>query len=84
MDPREALYSAVKYALDRGQTDPDFGYYCGPGTEVFHRLVVAEAAHLGQPLEEVEGQRGRSLIPKHRRQEPEVELLRTKLQELQR
>ena len=48
------LYEAVKYTLDRAQEDPDLGYYCGPGMQVFLLLCRAEAAHLGEPLEVVE------------------------------
>jgi hypothetical protein len=53
---RAQVYDAVKYALDRIQEDADFGYYAGFGTEVFHRLVKAEAAHLGKPLPAWHGQ----------------------------
>lgn len=75
----ETLYRAVKYALDRSQTDPDFGYYCGPGTQVFYLLVQAEAEHLGRPLADVEAERARDLQPSYRRREPEAVRLREEL-----
>ena len=52
-----ALYEAVKYALDRQQTDGDFGYVAGWGTETFYRLVRAEAAFLGEEVPIVEARR---------------------------
>lgn len=75
-----ALYEAVRYTLDRSQTDPDFGYYLGPGTQAFFLLCKAEAAHLGKPLEEVEALRRRDLQPGHRKREPEVLQLRKELE----
>jgi len=55
-DSAAALYEAVKYVLDRSQTDPDLGYYLGPGMQAFYLLCKAEAAHLGKPLPEIEAQ----------------------------
>ena len=77
-----ALYEAVKYSLDRSQTDPDFRYECGPGTQAFYLLCKAEAAYLGRPLKEVEKERRRYLQPAHRQREPEVELLRKRVKEI--
>jgi hypothetical protein len=74
--PESALYAAVKYALDRIQTDADFGYHAGVGTEVFHRLCVAEAAFLGKPLEEIEAERRKTFW----RYEPRVLELRRELE----
>lgn len=76
---RAQVYDAVKYALDRVQEDADFGYHSGFGTEVFHRLVKAEAAHLGRPLKEVEAQRRKTAW----RGEPRVEQLRKRVAELE-
>lgn len=81
-DATEALYEAVKYVLDRSQTDPDLGYYLGPGMQAFYLLCKAEAAHLGRPLAEVEKERRRDLQPQHARREPEVVRLRNELEEL--
>lgn len=81
VDAAEAAHAAVKYILDRIQTDPDLYYYCGFGTQSFHLLTVAEAARTGRPLAEVEKERQRDLRPEHRRREPEVETLRRKLEE---
>ncbi len=78
-----ALYEAVKYALDRSQTDPDLGYYLGPGTQAFYLLCKAEAAHLGQPLAEIEKERRRDLQPAHSKRAPEVLELRERVRELQ-
>lgn len=80
MEPRELLYRAVQYALNRAQTDPDFGYQAGPGCEVFRRLCVAEAAHLGKTFEEVEKERSsqegwRDRQPRVLELEEQVELL---------
>jgi hypothetical protein len=76
-----ALCEAVKYVLDRSQTDPDLGYYLGPGTQAFYLLCKAEAAHLGKPLQEVEAQRRKDLQPAHCKREPEVLRLRKELDE---
>jgi hypothetical protein len=46
----DSLYGAVKYALNRQQTDADFGYVAGWLTETFARLVRAEADYLGKPV----------------------------------
>ena len=56
-----ACRKAIKYVLDRAQTDADFGYQIGPMTEAFRLLCEAEAAITGNPLAEVEKARGRSL-----------------------
>jgi len=82
MSNEDTLYRAVKYALDRSQTDPDFHWVCGWGSEAFHRLCVAEAAYLGKPLEEIERERKRDLQPDYRRREPEVLVLRKRVEEL--
>lgn len=78
-DAREALYDAVKYALNRAQTDADFGYQAGWGTEVFRRLCLAEAAHLGRPFEEIERERRRTAW----RYRPRIEELQERVQQLQ-
>ncbi len=67
---------AIAYVLNRIQTDPDVGYYCGFGTEVFRLLCVAEAEITGKPAEEVEARRRRDLQPDYRWREPENVLLR--------
>jgi hypothetical protein len=82
MSAQETLYRAVKYALDRTQTDPDFRWVCGWGTEAFHRLCVAEAEHLGKPLEEIEKTRTVDLQPDYRKREPEILVLRKRIEEL--
>lgn len=79
----DPLYEAVKYVLDRVQTDPDVRYYCGWGTETFAKLCRAEAQHLGKPLAEVEKRRMVDLQPVYRKREPEVVVLRHRLEELE-
>lgn len=69
-------YDAVKYVLDRVQDSPDVRYYCGWGTEIFYRLIQAEAAHLGKPLEDVERERRKDLQPHYRRRQAEAVTLR--------
>lgn len=76
-----AAHAAVKYLLDRIQTDPDLYYYCGAGTQSFHLLTIAEALRTGRPLIEVEAERRKDLQPEHRRRDPEVEVLRRELEE---
>lgn len=80
-DANAALYEAVKYVLDRSQTDPDLGYYLGPGMQAFYLLCKAEAAYLGKPLAEVEAQRRKDLQPAHCKRDPEVLRLRKELDE---
>ncbi len=82
-DLEEKLYAAVKYALDRGQKDPDFGYVCGWGSQTFKLLCQAEASYLGKDVEEVERERNRDLQPEHRRREPDLVVLRQKVSELE-
>lgn len=81
-DPREQLYAAVKHTLDQIQENPDVHYYCGWGTQIFYLLIMAEAAHLGKPLDEVEAARRKDRQPSYRRREPEVIRLREQRDEL--
>lgn len=78
-EAQAALLDAVRYVLDRAQTDPNLGYYLGPGTEAFHRLCRAEALATGRAIADVERERGRDLQPAHDRREPDVLLLRREL-----
>lgn len=82
VDAAVLCYEAVRYALDRSQTDPDFRWVCGWGTEAWHRLVKAEAAYLGQLVEDVVARRHVDLQPDYRSREPEVVELRRRLAEL--
>lgn len=77
-----AAREAVKYLLMRIQTDPNVGYYCGFGTQVFYLLCKAEAELDERQLADVEATRRANLIPAHRQQEPDVELLRRRIEEL--
>lgn len=78
----DMMYLGIKYLLDRLQEDPDVMWYCGPGTETFRRLCMAEAAYLGCPLKEVEKARMVDLQPSYRKREPEVIELRKRLEAL--
>lgn len=84
MANEDALYGAVKYFLDRLQTDPDVYWFCGPGTQVFSLMCEAEAAHLGRDVEQVKTARMQDLQPAHRKREPEVERLRDLVDRLRR
>lgn len=50
---------AVAYLLDRIQQNADAFHYCGPGTETFRLLCIAEAARTGKPFDDVENMRRR-------------------------
>jgi hypothetical protein len=76
--PREALYGAVRYLLDRIQTDGDLGYAAGFGTEAHRLLCLAEAAHLGEAYAEVETKRRKTSW----RNEPRVLELQAELEKL--
>lgn len=59
------LAAAIGYLLHRVQTDPEVCYRIGPGCEAHRLLCLAEAAATGLPLELVERQRYRDLVPDH-------------------
>lgn len=82
MANEDDLYAAVKHTLDQIQVNPDLRYYAGWGTQVFYLLVRAEAAYLGQPLEEIEAARRLDRQPSYRRREAEVLRLRDERDEL--
>jgi hypothetical protein len=71
----EKLYDAVRYALNRGQTDPDVAHLV-LGSEMHERLIAAEAAYLGEPVQDVRERRCRDLQPSYRKREPDLVLLR--------
>lgn len=77
----ETLYAAVRYALDRAQTDPDFRHYM-LDTEAHHRLVAAEAAYLGRDVAEVMAERRLDKQPPYRTRQPDVVRFRDRLEEL--
>jgi hypothetical protein len=66
----EVLYEAIRYALNRAQTDPEFRWHM-LHTETFERLCAAEAAFTGTPIEVVRDVRGRDLQPEYRKRVPE-------------
>ena len=67
---------AIKYILERIQINPDLRYYAGPGSEIFHLLVQAEAEIENKTALEVETKRSEDTQPKHRKRKPEVLELR--------
>lgn len=75
---------AVKYALDRIQVDPDLAHVIDPFTQLFHLLCRAEAAHRGQPLEDVKDDRSDDLQPEHRRRKARVVELEERLEALEK
>jgi hypothetical protein len=72
----EAAYAAVRFLLDRIQSDADTGYQLGWGCETFRQLCLAEAAHTGKPFEEIEAERRKTFW----RHEPRVLELRRELE----
>jgi hypothetical protein len=72
----EAAYAAVRFLLDRIQSDADTGYQLGWGCETFRQLCLAEAAHTGKPFEEIETERRKTFW----RHEPRVLELRRELE----
>lgn len=84
MESRDAAEKAVLYFAQRMGEDPNVGYYCGYGTEVFARTAQAVASLTGKPLEEVEKALKEDRQPSYRRQEPEVLRLRDQIDELRR
>lgn len=75
--------SAIKYALDRVQTDPDFAYYM-LHTATHEKLVAAEASILGKDPAKHIKERREDRQPEYRRREPDIVRLRDKLEELER
>ena len=77
----KCLYEAVRYVLDRAQTDADFGYLCGPGTRAFELLCAAEAEYLGETVEVVTAERAKDLSDPPR--EPKVVALARRIEQLE-
>lgn len=82
MEPVDPVYGAVRYLLDRVQTDPDLRYLL-LGSEAFARLCQAEAHATGRPLGEVRSARERDAQPAHRRREPDVLALKRRVEQLE-
>lgn len=75
---------AVRYILDRIQTDPDLYYYAGRFTQTFYLLCAAEAEFTGKPIDDVEKYRDRDLQPEYRKRRAEVLVLKDRVEELER
>lgn len=71
---------AVKYLLNRIQSDADLRWVCGWGTQSFALLCEAEAARTGESVDDVERRR-QQITYDHRL--PEVLRLRKELERLQ-
>lgn len=65
--PMTRADEAVKYVLDRAQTDADLGYLIGPATQTFELLCAAEAERTGESVDVVKERRGKSLARSPRR-----------------
>jgi hypothetical protein len=77
-----AAERACAHILSLSQTNPDVGYLIGPATESFELLCAAQAEYTGEPLEQVERERGRDLQPEHRKRQPDVVVLKARVQDL--
>lgn len=84
LERHDAAEKAVLYLAQRIGEDPNVGYYCGYGTQVFYLTAQALAALTGKPLDAVEKELREDRQPSYRRQEPEVIRLRERIDELQR
>lgn len=76
------LYEAVRHALYRMQTEPEFRWHM-LGTETFERLVKAEAAFTGRSEDEVKADRSRDLQPAYRRRKSECSVNRDRVYDLE-
>jgi len=76
----DAAVKAVRHTLDRSQTDADFGYLVGPGTQSFRLLCEAEAALSGRPVAEISAARATShaTLPRQYLTRAEFEALSSK------
>lgn len=77
------LYEAIRYALDRGQSDPDFRYHM-IGSETHERLIAAEALYLNEEPPTVRARRTQDRQPSYRRQEPREITLQAEIDDLER
>lgn len=71
--PERFAFVAVKYLLDRVQTDPDL-YYHLVDSEAWEQLTAAEAALLGVDVKEHRSARRKDLQPAHRKREAELKV----------
>lgn len=84
LERHDAAEKAVLYLASRLQEDPNVGYYCGYGTQVFYLTAQAVAVLTGKPLPEVEKALREDRQPSYRKQDPEVIRLRDQIDELRR
>lgn len=75
-------YDAVRYLLDRIQTDPDLRYHM-LHTQAMALLCAAEASHLGKSWVEVLNLRCEDLQPAYDRREPQLVEARKRIEELE-
>jgi hypothetical protein len=79
VDASDPVRDAIAYLMRRLGEDPDVAYYLGYGTESFRQLCLAQAALTGKSFEEVERLARIDRQPSYRRREPEVLMLRKRL-----
>ena len=79
----KALYDAVRYTLNRAQTQPEFRFHM-LGTATLDVLIHAEAAYTGRSEAEVRAERETDRQPEYRRTRPECELNRERVADLER
>jgi hypothetical protein len=83
LERHDAAVKAVVYLAQRIQDNPDIGYYCGWGTQVFYLTARAVSVIEGRPFNEVEKFMAEDKQPEYRRVQPEVIRLRERVHELQ-
>lgn len=77
------LYDAVRYTLNRAQTEPEFRWHM-LHTEALERLIRAEAAYTGRSEDEVRAARNTDKQPEHRRRRAECDVNRERVSQLER
>lgn len=83
LEQHAKLLDAVRYTLARCQVDADLGYYLGPCTEAWERLVAAEALAIGAVAGPHRAKRARYMAPEHARRDPTHVELQRRIEELE-
>lgn len=76
-------YDAIKYVLDRIQTDPDLRHHM-LHTQAMALLCAAEACEKGRRWIDVLNDRVKDLQPEHSRRLPDLVVARDRIEELER
>lgn len=74
---------AVFHILDLVQLNPDVRWHLGFGSESFARLCRYQASRRGQDEETVRNERSRDLQADYCRRDPEILVLRSRVEELE-